>query len=443
MTLLAISARRRGRVEARVDEVDGRPLAYFRIDAGMDELGAATAAKAVARAAADGYPVIGVLAGVAPDPATGVAGIAGWGRLASALSAASGVVPTGLVVAGPVTGGPALLLGLVDLVAVTDDAVAYLTGPRPVHAVTGVTVSSEALGGAGPLAAAAVAALRGETESDALDLLVAALGYLPPNNGAAPPRVPHADPIDRRADRAAAAVPVEPARAYEMRTVISDVCDAGSFLELWSACGQSMVVGLATIDGNPVGVVANQPAVLAGTINIDAAVKAARFVQLCDAFNVPLVTFVDTPGFQPGRDLETRGMIRYGAQLVHAYAKATVPRVCVVVRKAYGGAYIVMDSAGLGSDHVIAWPGAEIAVMGAAGAVQVLHGRRGFGAGETAALVAEYEATYCTPAIAAERGFVDDIIDPAGTRRIVALALRALRNKRDVHPVRRHANGPL
>jgi propionyl-CoA carboxylase beta chain len=222
---------------------------------------------------------------------------------------------------------------------------------------------------------------------------------------------------------------------------VVDVVDDGSLLELWPRWAGSLVTAFATLEGRPVGVLANQPQHLAGTLTIEASQKGARFVQLCDAFNVPLITFVDTPGFQPGKDIEWQGMIRHGAQLVHAYAEATVARVCVVLRKAYGGAYIVMDSRGLGNDACFAWPSAEIAVMGAKGAVQILH--RSVDDAERARLEEDYAAQYCSPAVAAERGLVDDVIDPADTRRVVALALRGLRAKREHLPRRRHSNGPL
>ena len=212
----------------------------------------------------------------------------------------------------------------------------------------------------------------------------------------------------------------------------------------------NIVTALARLDGRPVGIVANQPSQRAGTIDIEASRKAARFVQWCDAFNLPIITFVDTPGFEPGRDLEWRGMIRHGAELVFAYGEASVPRLCVVLRKAYGGAYIVMDSKGLGNDWCAAWPGAEIAVMGATGAVQILHGRRIAGiaeptdrAAEHAALVEEYEDRFSNPYRAAERGYVDEVIDPRDTRRQLAGALSRLATKRDRQPHRRHANGPL
>ena len=236
-----------------------------------------------------------------------------------------------------------------------------------------------------------------------------------------------------------------------MRVVITDVLDVDSFLELRPGYAPNLVTGLGVLDGRPVGIVANQPLQRAGTLDIEASRKAARFITWCDAFNLPLITFVDTPGFEPGRDLEWRGMIRHGAELVHAYAAATVPRLCVVLRKAYGGAYIVMDSRGLGNDLCVAWPGAEIAVMGAPPAVQILHGRRlrevaaeGLDrTGEEQRLVAEYEAAFNNPYRAAERGLVDAVIQPADTRRVLADALDVLATKRDHQPARRHSNTPL
>ena len=226
-----------------------------------------------------------------------------------------------------------------------------------------------------------------------------------------------------------------------MREVVADVVDEGAFLELRAQFAPNLVTGLARLDGRAVGVVANQPRHLAGTLDINASQKGARFVQWCDAFGLPLVTLVDTPGFQPGRDLEWRGMIRHGAQLVHAYAAATVPRLCVVLRKAYGGAYIVMDSKGMGNDLCLAWPSAQVAVMGAQGAVQILHRRED--AETRSRLQEEYEEQYLNPYMAAERGFVDEVIDPAESRRAVAGALRLLATKRERLPTRKHGNGPL
>jgi len=258
------------------------------------------------------------------------------------------------------------------------------------------------------------------------------------------------DPVDRLCQTAADMVPATPTASYDVRGVVADIVDNDSFLEVRPGYAPSLVTGLARLGGKAVGVVANQPNCLAGTLDIDASQKGARFVQWCDAFNLPLVTFVDTPGYQPGKDLEWRGIIRHGAQLVHAYAAATVPRLSVVLRKAYGGAYIVMDCKTLGNDYCCAWPGAEIAVMGAPGAVAILNGRRLGGIDDDderarlkAELEDEYQARYCTPHAAAERGYVDEVIDPRETRRSLIGALRSLSNKREHLVRRRHANGPL
>jgi propionyl-CoA carboxylase beta chain len=269
------------------------------------------------------------------------------------------------------------------------------------------------------------------------------LTLLPSNNFERPPAYTTDDPVDRDCERAAQAVPSSAIASYDVRAVVHDVVDAGSFIELSAQHATNLVTGLATVGGAPIGVVANQPFQLAGTLDIAASQKGARHVRFCDAFNLPLLTFVDTPGFQPGKDIEWQGMIRHGAQLVHAYAAATVPRVAVLLRKGYGGAYIVMDSKTLGSDCCLAWPTAEIAVMGAPGAVQILHGKRDLDGERRAELEADYAMRYCNPTRAAARGYVDDVIRPEDTRRAVHGALRALRNKREHLPRRRHDNSPL
>ncbi len=295
-----------------------------------------------------------------------------------------------------------------------------------------------------------VATLLVEDQADAAHAVSVLLSYLPSHHLADAPVWATEDDADRATDVAAAVVPVAANQPYDVRDVIADVMDADSFLELRGEHAASIVVGLARLDGRSVGIIANQPLRRAGSIDIDASRKAARLVQVCDAFNLPLVTFVDTPGFEPGKDLEWRGMIRHGAQLVHAYAQATVPRLGVVLRKAYGGAYIVMDSKRLGNDWCVAWPGAEIAVMGASGAVQVLHGRRLAAIDDVETrernerdLVDEYAARFTGPYAAAERGFVDAVIDPVDTRRVLVLALERFATKREQAPARRHSNIPL
>jgi acetyl-CoA carboxylase carboxyltransferase component len=316
-----------------------------------------------------------------------------------------------------------------------------------VAAITGLRLSPDDLGGSAVHATGGLASLVAEDAEDAVSAVAELLSHLPDNNMTEPPLVVSDDSVDRRCTTGPAVVPERPSAAYDVRAVIADVCDHGSLLEVRAGYARNLVTAYGRVGGRAVAVVANQPSVRAGTLDIDASVKAARHVQAADAANLPIVTFVDTPGYEPGRDLEWRGMIRHGAKLVHAYAEATVPRVCVILRKAYGGAYIVMDSRDLGSDLVLAWPKAEIAVMGAPGAVAILNRRDIAAADDPDAarirLEEEYRVTYCTPRIAAERGYVDQVIDPADTRAHVAAALGRLRGKRRQSPHRHHANGPL
>jgi acetyl-CoA carboxylase carboxyltransferase component len=339
---------------------------------------------------------------------------------------------------------------MADHVVMTVDAFAYVTGPRAVEAFTGAMLEPADLGGAMTHHhKTGVASLIAQDEDDALTAVADLLAFLPDNNMTEVKRAWNDDPLDRPCTAASNAVPLVSNAVYDMRTVIADIVDDCHFLEVRSGYAPNMVTGYARIDGRAIGVVANQPQHRAGTIDIEASRKAARFVQSCDSFNLPLLTIVDTPGFEPGRDLEWRGMIRHGAELVFAYGEATVPRLGLVIRKAYGGAYIVMDSRGLGNDFCVAWPGAEIAVMGAKGAVQILSRKRlsalpqAEQEAERAALEAEYTAQFCTPYIAAERGYVDEVIDPVATRQILAGALTGLGNKREQLPGRRHSNTPL
>jgi acetyl-CoA carboxylase carboxyltransferase component len=427
-----------------VRELDGRPVACFRLAGGkhhgaVGRVEGEMMERLVDAAVDGGMPVLGVIDSSGADATEGVSALHAWGRVAASLARASGMVPVVLVVVGPCVSGPALLLGLADVVVMTDDAFAYVSGPGAVRQAIGIDVSHERLGGAAMHAArSGVATLLAPDEDTAVLMARDVLELLPANNCEQAPAVATGDTVDRDC---LAVVPADPSSSYDVRAVAADVVDRDSLLELWPRWAPSLVTALATIGGRPVGVVANQPQQLAGALTIESSQKGARFVQFCDAFNLPLVTFVDTPGFQPGKDIEWQGMIRHGAQLVHAYAEATVPRVCVVLRKAYGGAYIVMDSRGLGNDACFAWPTAEIAVMGAKGAVQILH--RAVDDERRAELEDDYAVRYCTPAVAAERGLVDDVIDPVDTRRAVANALRGLRAKREHLPRRRHSNSPL
>jgi acetyl-CoA carboxylase carboxyltransferase component len=387
-------------------------------------------------------PLVGELDTSGAELHDGVAALHAWGRLARELVRVSGRVPTLLAVTGACVSGPALALGLFDHVVMTTDAFAYVSGPDSVVEFTGVLVGRDELGGARMHARrTGVASIVVADEREARDALVEILWYLPDHHLADPPFHATDDADDRLCAIAAATVPVRAAEPYDVRTVVADVCDRDTFLEVRAQYAPNLVTGLATLGGRPIGLIANQPLHRAGTIDIEASSKAARFVTWCDTANLPIVTFVDTPGFEPGRDLEWRGMIRHGAELVHAYAAATVPRCSVVLRKAYGGAYIVMDSRGIGNDLCVAWPNAEIAVMGAAGAVEILY--RNADPAERTRLTAEYDAAFDNPYRAAERGLVDAVIPPEQTRRVLIDALEVLSTKREAPAARRHSNTPL
>jgi acetyl-CoA carboxylase carboxyltransferase component len=352
------------------------------------------------------------------------------------------VVPTIFCVTGPTVSGPALLLGLADLVVMVADSYAFVSGTHMVRQFTGEELSNEGLGGASMHErTSGVAHFTVADRAEADDLIVELLSFLPDHTDQVPVGWPCADPVDRPTPEAGDLVPDTATGSYDVRDVLACVVDDGHLLEPRAQWAPNLVTAFASIGGRPVGLIANQPQSVAGTLDIAASQKGARFVSFCDAFNLPLVTFVDTSGFYPGKDLEWRGMIRYGAQMAFAYARATVPRVCLTLRKSYGGAYIVMDSRYMGNDIMLAWPSAEIAVMGAKGAVEILH--RQADESERADLVAAYEERLLNPYIAAERGSVDRVIDPADTRSELAAALDVLAGKRERIPRRRHDNTPL
>lgn len=384
-------------------------------------------------------PLCMELASSGADIAVGLDALHGWGNAAAAIAKCSGIVPVLTAAVGPVVSGPALLLGLSDLVVMTPDAVAFVSGPSMVEAFTGVRLGPRDLGGPGIHATASgLCTLEADDAAEAMGVLI---GYLPDHTDAEAPVVPTDDPVTRRTDGLRDVVPVQERASYDVRDVARRIMDDGELCELWPRWAPQLVTSFARLGGRAVGVVGNQPRSLAGTLDIAASQKGARFVRLCDAFNLPIVTLVDTPGFLPGKDLEWRGMIRHGAELAFAYGEATVPRLCVILRKAFGGAYIVMDSKGLGNDLCFAWPQAEIAVMGASGAVQILHRRAS--AEERASRETEYREVYLTPWAAAERGFVDAVIDPSETRAKLGAGLDLLVTKREVLRGRKHDGGPL
>jgi acetyl-CoA carboxylase carboxyltransferase component len=379
----------------------------------------------------------------------GVLALHGCGGIFRRQVAASGIVPQISIVLGPCAGAAAYSPALADFVfMVRDVAQMYLTGPDVVAAVTGETVTHEDLGGAsvhGPRSG--VATVVADDEEECLAQVRHLLSLLPANNLDPAPGVRSGDAATDVRPRLADLVPPDARRPYDMRHVITEIVDDEDFFEVHEAWAGNVVCALGRIDGRVVGVVGNQPLVLAGVLDRHASQKAARFVRFCDAFGIPLVTLVDVPGFLPGRDQEEGGIIRHGAQLLYAYCEATVPRVQVILRKAYGGAYIVMDSRSIGTDLALAWPTNEIAVMGAEGAVDVLH-RKALAAAPDRAelrarLVREYTEQFLHPGYAAEHGMVDDIIDPVDTRAAIARALDMLRDKRPDRPLRKHGNLPL
>ena len=387
-------------------------------------------------------PLVLAMASSGAEIREGVSALHGWGEAAHEITKCSGVVPTIAIVDGPAVSGPALLIGLCDMVIMTNDSFAFVSGPTMVAQMTGVEVSNEELGGTDIHSRqSGVANLVATDINHAVELLNEVLRYLPNHVDELTANTDTGDAANRQCPELNTILPASPTGSYDVRHVIESIVDDGAHLELRAGWANNVVTTLATIGGRAVGIVANQPLALAGTLDIQASQKAARFVAFCDAFNLSIVTLVDTPGFYPGKDLEWRGMIRHGAQLVFAYGRATVPRVCVILRKSYGGAYIVMDSKRMGNDVCLAWPTAELAVMGAGQAAAILQRRAT--PEERAAFEADYEERLLNPYVAAERGYVDGVITPAETRSEVLAALDMLSNKREKFPRRKHDNGPL
>jgi acetyl-CoA carboxylase carboxyltransferase component len=399
--------------------------------------------------ASAGAPLVSLNDGAGARIQEGVTALAGYGGIFVRNTLNSGVIPQISVMLGPCAGGAAYSPALTDFVfMVRGISQMFITGPDVVRAVSGEDVSHEALGGAGVHATASgVAAFIHDDEEDCLAEVRYLLSLLPSNNRELPPRSPSSDPPDRATDRLLDIVPADPGQPYDMHDVIAEIVDEGEFLEVHAGWAANVVCALARLDGHVTGIVANQPESLAGSLDILASEKAARFVQTCDAFNIPLVSLVDVPGFLPGLDQEHGGIIRHGAKLLYAYCNATVPRVQLILRKAYGGAYIVMDSRSVGADLSYAWPTNEIAVMGAEGAAKVIFRREIEGADQPdqvrAQKIKEYRNALVHPYYAAERGLVDDVIDPRHTRAVLTGALEMLRSKHAGLPSRKHGNPPM
>ena len=439
-----------------IGTVDGRPVAVFSQDftvfgGGLGEVYGEKIVKVMDHAMKTGCPVIGINDSGGARIQEGVVALGLYADIFFRNTRASGVIPQISLIMGPAAGGAVYSPAITDFtLMVTGTSYMFITGPDVTKTVTGEDVTHEELGGAHTHAAkSGVAHYQAEDEEDCIAFARDLLSYLPSNNLDEPPLIPvtpdyEVSPDDELLDTL---IPDSPSQPYDIHRVIEAVVDEDSFLEIHAAFAPNIVVGFGRVAGAPVGVVANQPMHFAGCLDIDASEKAARFVRTCDAFSIPILTFVDVPGFLPGTDQEWNGIIRRGAKLLYAYAEATVPKVTVITRKAYGGAYDVMGSKHLGGDINLAWPTAQIAVMGAQGAVNILYRRELAGAANPEELraqkTAEYEDTLFNPYIAAERGYLDAVIRPAETRAAITRALRSLRTKRETLPPKKHGNIPL
>jgi acetyl-CoA carboxylase carboxyltransferase component len=434
--------------------IDGRRVCVFSQDftvfgGALGEVFAEKIHKVMDLAASIGVPMIGLNDGAGARIQEGVVSLHSYGGIFHRNVAASGVIPQISVILGPCAGGAVYSPAMTDFIfMVNGTSHMFITGPDVVKTVTGEDVTLEELGGAMSHATkSGVATFVSPDEKACLDDVRYLLSFLPSNNLEEPPRVVSGDDPERETPELVDLMPASPNQPYDMKRVITAVVDDGDYVEVHANWAMSITCGFARLDGRVVGVVGNQPAVLAGVLDIDSSEKAARFVRTCDAFNIPLVTFVDVPGFMPGTDQEYGGIIRHGAKLLYAYCEATVPRIQVITRKAYGGAYVVMNSKSIGADLAYAWPSAELAVMGPQGAVEIVYRRELAEAADPAArraeLVEEYTERYANPYIAAERGYVDDVISPAETRKVLVRSLEMLATKREELPRRKHGNVPL
>jgi len=434
--------------------IDGRPICLFSQDftifgGSLGEVYAEKICKVMDLALRMGVPCIGVNDSGGARIQEGVVSLAGYAEIFYRNVICSGVIPQFSVIAGPCAGGAVYSPAMTDfIVMVKGTSQMFITGPDVIKTVTNEDVGFEELGGAMTHnTRSGVAHFAADSEADAFDQLRTLISYLPANNLEDPPYVAPDDDPERMEDALQTIIPDSPKKPYDIITVIDAVMDDGIFFEVQPFWARNIVIGFARLDGYPVGVVANQPAHLAGTLDINSSVKAARFVRFCDAFNIPLVTFVDVPGFLPGTQQEYGGIIRHGAKLLYAYCEATVPKLTVITRKAYGGAYDVMASKHVRADFNFAWPTAEIAVMGVDAAVKIIFRKELAQASDPttrlAELVEDYQNRFANPYVAAERGYVDDVIEPRETRPTLIRALRLARSKRQSLPAKKHGNIPL
>ena len=438
-----------GRIDERLVYVFAQDFTVF--GGSLSEANASKICKVMDLAVRNGAPVIGINDSGGARIQEGVMSLAGYADIFLRNTLASGVVPQISAIMGPCAGGAVYSPAITDFIFMTRDAsYMFVTGPDVIKTVTHEDVTKQHLGGAMTHnATSGVAHFVAADDAECLTMIRELLSYLPPNNLDDPPRRATSDPIDRADAKLNTLVPEDPMQPYDIKDVIHSIVDENDFFEVHEHFAKNLVVGFARLGGLPVGIVANQPAVLAGVLDINASVKGARFVRFCDAFNLPLVTFEDVPGFLPGTQQEWGGIIKHGAKLLYAFAEATVPKLTVITRKAYGGAYCVMSSKHIRTDANFAWPTAEIAVMGPEGAVNIVYRRELDRApeAERARLreqkVAEFRERFANPYAAAERGYIDAVIEPSQTRTKLIRALRALENKRDTNPRKKHGNIPL
>ncbi|HKM39626.1 MAG TPA: carboxyl transferase domain-containing protein [bacterium] len=433
--------------------VDGRLVYIFAQDftvmgGSLGEMHAKKIADVMDLALKTGAPLIGINDSGGARIQEGVDSLSGYGQIFYRNTISSGVIPQLSVIMGPCAGGAVYSPAMTDFVFMTQGAYMFITGPQVIKAVTGEDVSSEELGGAATHnRVSGVAHFMAADENECFDQVRALLSYLPNNNLEQPDRIDTQDPITRADVTLREIVPLESNRAYDMRDVITRVVDNSLFFECQEHYATNIITGFARLNGYSIGIIANQPRVLAGCLDINASDKGARFIRFCDAFNIPIVNFVDVPGFLPGTNQEFGGIIRHGAKMLFAYSEATVPKITLIVRKSYGGAYLAMCSKDLGADQVFAWPGAEIAVMGPEGAANIIFRKEIADADDPEGVrqqkIADYRGRFANPYIAAARGYVDDVIDPAETRPRLACALEVLSSKRENRPAKKHGNIPV
>ena len=435
-----------GTIEGRLVYVFSQDFTVF--GGSLGEVHAEKICKIMDMAMKSGAPVIGLNDSGGARIQEGVVALAGYADIFLRNTMASGVVPQISAIMGPCAGGAVYSPALTDFIFMTrNTSYMFVTGPDVVKAVTHEEVTQEELGGASVHSEkSGVCHVAADSEADTLFLIRKMLGYLPQNNMEDPPFLVTDDPL-RMDETLDGIIPDDANKPYDIKDVIRPIMDGGQFFEIHENYAQNIVVGFARLGGHSVGIVANQPAVLAGVLDIDASEKGARFVRFCDSFNIPIITFEDVPGFLPGTNQEHHGIIRSGAKLLYAYCEATVPKLTVVTRKAYGGAYCVMSSKHIRSDINLAWPSAEIAVMGPDGAVNIIFRKELEKAKDPVArkaeLVADYREKFASPYVAAERGYIDDVIEPKETRPRLINALEMLSNKRDTNPAKKHGNIPL